>query len=246
VAQQTSGLPGRPACRLPRRGHCSTTLALALLLAALTLAPATRLPAQTRKSAAPAAAKAAAAAGGNKLLNPAALNETAPALYKARLTTTKGDLTITVHRDWAPLAADRFYNLVKNGFYDGTPFHRVHPSFVAQFGLNKSPAVQAKWEKAPLKDEPVRKSNQLGMVSFAALGPDSRTTQIFISMKDNKSLDKQGFPPFGDVTAGIGVLARIYGQYGDKPDQQRIIRQGAGWLKAAYPQMDYVTKAVIE
>jgi cyclophilin family peptidyl-prolyl cis-trans isomerase len=187
------------------------------------------------------------AAQPNKLMNPAALNEKAPGEYRAKFTTTKGnEFVIRVVRAWAPLAADRFYNLVKNGFYDGSAFHRVHPSFVAQFGLSANPAIQARWQKVPLKDEKVVKSNLLGWVGFAANGADSRTTQVYINLKDNKSLDVQGFPPFGEVSRGIGGLARIYGGYGDKPTEPRILQGGAAYLKRSFPLMDYVVKAVIE
>ncbi len=213
-----------------------TTLALLSLSAAGAL-----LQAQPKK----AAARPAPAA--NKLMNPAALTEKAPAEYRAKFTTSKGsEFIIRVVRDWAPLAADRFYNLVKNGFYDGSAFHRVHPGFVAQFGLNANPAIQAKWEKAPLKDEKVVKSNLLGWVAFAASGADTRTTQIYVSLKDNTSLNGQGFPPFGEVSRGIGGFARIYGGYGDKPNQQTIVKLGAAYLKRGFPLMDYVVKAVIE
>ncbi|MBM3793759.1 MAG: peptidylprolyl isomerase [Acidobacteria bacterium] len=209
-------------------------LCAAFLIAAVALAAQT---AAKRGPAAPAA---------NKLLTPAALNEKAPEQYRARFTTTKGQFVIRVVRNYAPLAADRFYNLVKNGFYDGTAFHRVHPGFVAQFGLHPNPAIQARWEKAKLKDEKVVKSNLFGWVAFAADGADGRNTQIYVSLKDNKSLDGQGFPPFGDIEKGIGVFATIYGGYGDKPNQQTIVRQGAAYLKRSFPQTDYVTKAVIE
>jgi cyclophilin family peptidyl-prolyl cis-trans isomerase len=183
----------------------------------------------------------------SKLLNPAALNEKAPEEYRAKFTTTKGsEFVIRVVRAWAPLAADRFYNLVKNGFYDGSAFHRVHPSFVAQFGLNANPAIQAKWEKAKLKDEKVVKSNLLGWVGFASDGADGRNTQIYVNLKDNTSLNVQGFPPFGEVARGIGGFARLYGGYGDKPNQDLIKKQGNAYLKRGFPLMDYVVKAVIE
>ncbi len=191
--------------------------------------------------------KAAPAAPAKKPLTPEALNEKAPAEYRAIFTTSKGsEFIIRVNRAWAPLAADRFYNLVKSGFYDGSAFHRVHPGFVAQFGLNVNPAIQARWEKVPLKDEKVVKSNLLGWVAFAAYGADSRTTQVYINLKDNKSLDSQGFPPFGEVAKGIGGFARIYSGYGDKPNQQAITKQGAAYWKRGFPLMDYVVKAVIE
>jgi peptidyl-prolyl cis-trans isomerase A (cyclophilin A) len=180
-----------------------------------------------------------------RLMNPANLNEKAPEKFKAKFTTTKGEFTILVTRAWAPLGADRFYNLVKNGFYDGTGFHRVHPGFVAQWGLHGNPAVQAKWEKATLKDEPVKKSNQLGLVAFSADGANSRSTQIYVNMKDNSSLDRQGFPPFGDVVSGIGIFTKLWPS-ADKPTQPQILKLGNLYLKRNFPQLDYVTKAVIE
>jgi peptidyl-prolyl cis-trans isomerase A (cyclophilin A) len=195
--------------------------------------------AQAAKSAKPPASS-------QRLLNPAQLNETAPAQYKVHVSTTKGDFVIQVTRAWAPLAADRFFNLVKNGFYDGCAFYRVLPGFVAQFGLHPNPAIQAKWEKATLADEPVKRSNVLGLVAFAADGANSRNTQVFISLKDNKSLDRLGFPPFGDVVQGIGVLARLHGGYGEKPDSQRILKQGNAYLKRTFPNLDYITKATIQ
>lgn len=213
---------------------------LAALLLTLTAAAAIAQTG-TKAKASPAAKPAA-----NKLMSPDALNEKAPAEFRAKFITTKGEFVIKVTRAWAPLGADRFYNLVKNGFYDGSAFHRVHPGFVAQFGLHPNASVQSKWQMKPLKDEKVVKSNLLGYVSYAAFGADSRTTQVFVNLKDNKSLDVQGFPPFGDVVKGIGVLAGVYGGYGDKPQEPRILLQGAAYLKRSFPQLDYVTKAVIE
>ncbi len=181
----------------------------------------------------------------SKLLDPAKCNDRAPEKFRAKFTTTRGDFVIAVTRAWAPLAADRFYNLVKNGFYDNTGFHRVHPGFVAQFGIHGNPAIQAKWEKATLKDEPVKQSNTLGLVAFTADGADSRATQIYINLKDNKSLDRQGFPVFGDVVQGIGVLATLFPS-GDKPNQPTLLKQGNAYLKANFPRLDWVKKAVIE
>lgn len=178
-----------------------------------------------------------------KLMDPSKLNEQAPEKFKAKFITTKGEFVILVTRAWAPLGADRFYNLVKNGFYDGTGFHRVHTGFVAQWGINGNPAIQAKWEKATLKDEPTKQSNQLGLVAFTADGANSRSTQIYVNMKDNKSLDR-GFPPFGDVVSGIGVFTKLWPS-GDKPSQPQIIKLGNAYLKRSFPQLDYVTKAVI-
>src|SRR5215471_18107544 len=145
-----------------------------------------------------------------KLKNPAALTEQAPASYKVNLDTTKGPIVITVHRDWAPLAADRFYNLVKNGFYDEARFFRVVPNFMVQFGINGDPAVAAPWQNASIKDDPsTGHSNTKGFVSFATRGPNTRTTQIFINYANNAGLDKQGFTPFGEVTTGMDVVEKI-------------------------------------
>jgi peptidyl-prolyl cis-trans isomerase A (cyclophilin A) len=177
---------------------------------------------------------------------PAVPNEKAPENFKTRFNTTKGDFVIAVNRSWAPLAADRFYALVKLGFYDGSAFFRVIPQFAAQFGIHPNPAVQAKWEKAPLKDEVGKQSNTLGHVSFAASGADSRTTQIFINLKDNKSLDRQGFTVFGDVVQGVGVSGVLYNGYSDRPDQGKILKLGAAYLKANFPKLDYIKKATIE
>ena len=179
-------------------------------------------------------------------IQPATPNEKAPETFKVRLATTKGEFVILVHRSWAPLGADRFHNLVKTGFYDGSAFYRVIPGFAAQFGIHPNPAVQAKWEKAPIKDDFVKQTNSLGHVSFAASGADSRTTQVFVNLKDNKSLDREGFSPFGDVVQGIGVVGVLYSGYGDRPDQAKVFKLGAAYLKANFPSLDSIKKATIE
>src|SRR5215467_11124389 len=127
-----------------------------------------------------------------KLSDPSALKEKAPATYKVKLDTSKGAIVITVHRDWAPLGADRFYNLVKNGFYDDVRFFRVIDGFMAQFGIHGNPAVQAMWRDARIKDDAVKESNKKALVSFASAGPNTRTTQFFINLADNARLDKAG------------------------------------------------------
>ncbi len=182
----------------------------------------------------------------NPLLKPETLTERAPAQYAVRMVTTRGEMTITVHRDWAPLAADRFFNLVKHGFYNGSPFHRVMPGFVAQFGINGAPAVNAKWRARPLQDEPLKKKNTLGTVVFAADGANSRTTQVFINLKQNTSLDRIGFVPFGDITKGFGVAALLYSSYHDRPDSERILKSGFAFLARSFPRLDYVKSAAIE
>jgi peptidyl-prolyl cis-trans isomerase A (cyclophilin A) len=186
-----------------------------------------------------------------KLRNPAALTEKAPATYKARLDTSKGPVVITVHRDWAPNGADRFYNLVKAGFYDDVRFFRVIPNFMAQFGIHGNPSVMAAWRPATLKDDPVKQSNLRGYVTFATAGPNTRTTQLFINFKDNSSLDKQGFAPFGEVTTGMDVVDKIYDGYGEGaprgkgPEQGRIQNEGNSYLTKEFPKMDYIKTATI-
>jgi peptidyl-prolyl cis-trans isomerase A (cyclophilin A) len=151
-----------------------------------------------------------------------------------------------VHRDWAPKGADRFYNLVKNGFFDDTRFFRVVPNFMVQFGLNGDPAIQSVWRTANLTDDPVKESNKTGYITFATAGPGTRTTQVFINFKDNAGLDRQGFAPFGKVTTGMDVVEKINAQYGEQPNQASIQTQGNTYLKAQFPKLDYIRKATIE
>jgi peptidyl-prolyl cis-trans isomerase A (cyclophilin A) len=182
-----------------------------------------------------------------KLKTPAQLNESAPPTYKAAFDTSAGKFVITVHRDWAPKGADRFYNLVKNGFFDDTRFFRVVPNFMVQFGINGDPAVASAWQNASLTDDPAGKqSNKKGYVTFAHRGKDTRTTQVFINFKDNGFLDAQGFPPFGEVTTGFDVVQKINEQYGEKPNQGAIQSQGNAYLNKEFPKLDYVKKATIE
>lgn len=181
-----------------------------------------------------------------KLRNPAALNEQAPATYKARFDTTKGPFVVEVTREWAQIGADRFYNLVKNGFYDDTRFFRVVPNFMVQFGINGTPAIQGVWRDARIKDDPSKQSNKRGYVTFAMAGPASRTSQVFINFKDNAFLDSQGFAPFGRVTEGMDVVEKINAEYGEKPAQGRIQMEGNAYLSKEFPKLDYVKRATIE
>jgi len=181
-----------------------------------------------------------------KLRTPAQLNETAPATYKAAFDTSAGAFVVEVHRDWAPKGADRFYNLVKNGFFDDTRFFRVVSNFMVQFGINGDPAVAAVWQKANLTDDPVKQSNKKGFITFATAGPNTRTTQMFINYANNANLDRQGFAPFGEVTSGMDVVEKINAQYGEQPNQASIQSQGNAYLKAKFPKLDYVKKATIE
>ena len=179
------------------------------------------------------------------LKNPASLKEKAPDTYKASFDTSAGPFVVEVHRAWAPLGADRFYNLVKNGFFDDTRFFRVVPNFMVQFGLNGDPAVQSVWRSANLKDDPVKESNKKGYVTFATAGPNTRTTQVFINFKDNGSLDSQGFAPFGQVVSGMDVVEKITSQYGERPNQGRIQMEGNAYLTKEFARLDYIKKATI-
>ena len=170
--------------------------------------PATAQPAKppAGRGRGPAATSAAAKA---KLKNPAALKDVAPAEYRAAFDTSAGPFVVLVHRSWAPKGADRFFNLVKNGFFDDTRFFRVVPNFMVQFGISGDPALAAVWQKANLTDDPVKQSNKRGYITFATAGPNTRTTQVFINFKDNAGLDRQGFAPFGQVISGMDVVRKL-------------------------------------
>jgi len=184
--------------------------------------------------------------------DPASLNEKAPATYKAKFETSKGTFVIEVHRDWAPNGADRFYNLVKNGFYNDARFFRVIDGFMVQFGISGNPDLSAVWRDARIPDDPVKQSNTRGTVSFATAGPGTRTTQVFINFGDNSGLDGQGFSPFGQIVSGMDVVDSLYKGYGEGaprgqgPDQGRIQMQGNAYLITDFPKLDYIKKATIE
>ncbi|MGD0694526.1 MAG: peptidylprolyl isomerase [Terriglobia bacterium] len=201
--------------------------------------------AQTSKA---TATKAAPAAAKLSLLEPAALNQKAPDTFKAKFTTTKGDFVVQVTRAWSPLGADRFYNLVKNGFFTNVYFFRVVPGFVVQFGINGDPKIAAAWSHANIQDDPPGKaSNKRGTLTFAMAGPNTRTTQIFINFGDNSGLDRQGFTSFGEVAAGMDVVDKLYNGYGEQVTnlQGEIATQGNDFLKARFPNLDSIKSAVI-
>jgi peptidyl-prolyl cis-trans isomerase A (cyclophilin A) len=182
------------------------------------------------------------------LLRPANLKETAPATFKADFQLGNGGhFVIEVHRDWAPLGADRFYNLVKNGFYDGVRFTRVVADFMVQFGINGNPAVTSAWRNSQLKDDPVKQSNKRGFVTFAKTSaPNTRTTQIYINYADNsKSLDALAFAPFGQVISGMDVVDKIYSRDGERPSPGRIQSEGNAYLAKEFPKLDFIQKATI-
>src|SRR5579885_2402765 len=193
-----------------------------------------------------------APAGAGDLSNPASLNETAPATYKVKFDTSKGTFVVEVHRDWAPNGADRFYNLVKNGYYNDTRFFRVISGFMVQFGINGDPKLNRVWRDANIKDDPVRASNKRGTITFATAGPDTRTTQVFINFANNSGLDRQGFAPFGQVVSGMNVVDALYSGYGEGapngqgPEQGRIQREGNAYLVREFGKLDYIKKAAIE
>jgi len=188
------------------------------------------------------------------LLHPAQLTAKAPDVYRVKFTTTKGVFVVEVPRAWAPRGADRFYNLVKHHYYDGASFFRVLKSprpFVVQFGINADPKVNAVWQAANIPDDPVSKSNIRATVTFATGGPNTRTTQVFISLGDNTFLDKSGFSPFGAVVEGMDVVDQLYGDYGEGapsgrgPDQNRIQSEGKAYLDKEFPKLDSIVTAVI-
>jgi peptidyl-prolyl cis-trans isomerase A (cyclophilin A) len=191
------------------------------------------------------------AAARPSLLKPSSLNEQAPATFKAKFTTTKGDFVVEVTRAWAPRGADRFYNLVKNHFYDGAAFFRVLPGFVAQFGLSAKPEISRVWASAIIKDDPVTQSNLESYLTFATAGPNTRTTQLFINLADNRNLDGMGFAPFGKVTEGMDVVQQFYSGYGEGapggngPNQGRITNEGKAYLDKEFPLLDSIKTAVI-
>ena len=179
------------------------------------------------------------------LLHPASLTAKAPATFAVAFDTTKGRFIVTVHRGWAPRGADRFYNLVRAHFFDGVEFFRVVKGFVVQFGISGYPQVSRAWQYAGIKDDPVKTSNTIGTITYADAGPNTRTTQLFINIANNASLDGQGFAPFGKVTTGMSVVRRLYSGYGEAVTnlQGQIATQGNEFLKKRFPKLDSVIRA---
>lgn len=185
------------------------------------------------------------------LLTPEALDETAPDVFHARFVTSKGTFVIEVHREWSPNGADRFYNLVSNGFYDDVRFHRVLAGALAQFGIHGDSAVAAAWRNRNIEDDPAAQSNTRGFVSYATRGPNTRATQVFINIANNTQLDELGFTPFGRVIDGMSVVRGLYSGYGEGapngrgPDHALIELRGNSYLKRRFPNLDFVRQATI-
>lgn len=170
-----------------------------------------------------------------------------PDRYRVKMETTKGDFVIEAVRGWSPLGADRFHELVQTGFFDDARFFRVVPGFVIQFGIKGVPEIDRKWKDSNIDDDPVvGLSNTPATVTFAKAGmPRTRASQLFINIGENSRLDAQGFTPFGRVTEGMGVVFSINSEYAERPDQGRIASQGNAYLKAEFPNLDYIKKATL-
>lgn len=185
--------------------------------------------------------------------NPASLTEQAPPKFKARFETSAGNFVIEVIRDWAPKGADRFYNMVKSGYFTDVRFFRVISGFMAQFGLNGDPAVNRAWQGANLLDDPPKESNRKGTITYANAGPGTRSNQLFINLVDNTRLDepRMAFTPFGRVVEGMNVVEKIYSGYGEGaprgsgPDQNRVRTEGNAYLTKEFPKLDYIKSAAI-
>ena len=181
--------------------------------------------------------------------------EPTPEVFQAKMETSKGDIIMEIHRDWAPRGADRFYELIQEKFYNETKFHRVLKGFVAQFGVNKDPKIQALWRQLKIADDPVKEKNVRGTVTFAARGPSTRTTQLFINLKDNSKddmdLDKMGFAPIGKVIEGMDIADKLSFLYGDHPpngsgpDPKRMELEANGYMDRAFPRMDFIKTITI-
>jgi len=204
-------------------------------------------PAPNKSGVTPGAPKAPAkSAAPSGLMNPGSLKARAPDVYRVKFTTTKGDFVIEVNRAWAPIGADRFYNLVRNGFFTDASFFRVIPGFVAQFGIPANSRIAAAWQNANILDDRVMQSNKKGTITFATTAePNTRTTQLFLNLADNTPLDSQGFAPFGTVTEGMDVVLNLYGGYGDRPQQDLIQSQGKAYLDKNFPQLDSIKSATV-
>ncbi len=183
--------------------------------------------------------------------DPAKLTEKSPESFKVKFETTKGNFTVEVTRSLSPNGADRFYNLARSGYFKDVAFFRVIPGFMCQFGIHGDPKVSAAWREARIPDDTVKGSNTRGAITFATGGPNTRTSQLFISFGDNSRLDRSGFSPFGKVTEGMDVVDKINGEYGEGapggrgPEQGRIQMEGNAYLKKDFPNLDYIKSTTV-
>jgi cyclophilin family peptidyl-prolyl cis-trans isomerase len=190
---------------------------------------------------------------GQEMPSTEVLKSKAPDRFKAEFKTTKGTFVIEVNRSWSPLAADRLYQLFKTGFYKGNAIFRVQKGYVVQFGISDSAAVNAFWEKHPVPDEPLKVPNLSGTLSYARDGKDTRTTQLFINLKDNFKLDTvnyngvRGFPPVAKIISGFETVESFYNGYGFEPAnyQDSVMAYGNSWLRKQYPELDFIIDAKI-
>ncbi len=214
--------------------------------ALLAQAPAAKAPAK-------APAKSPAPAVNPRLMHPELAKAKAPDLYRVKFTTSKGDFTVEVHRDWAPLGADRFFNLVKAGYFAGNGFYRMVPNVLVQFGINPNPAATKAWATASIKDDPVIQHNVPGTIVFATSGPNARTNHVFINLQDNSGqLDALGFEPIGTITEGLDIVKGLYGGYGEMseqggagPSQKAYTDQGKAYLEKSFPLVDRIVSAAV-
>jgi peptidyl-prolyl cis-trans isomerase A (cyclophilin A) len=196
--------------------------------------------------------------GVDPLRNPSLATTEAPAEFTVMLRTTKGDVLLEIHRDWAPNGVDRFYNLVKVGYFSDIAFFRVIGGFMAQFGMHGDPNINRVWKSSTISDDPVRESNKRGYITFAQTNaPNSRSTQLFINYGNNKNLDSMRFAPIGKVIeepgkgGGMSVIDQLYADYGEGaprgrgPSQGSLARAGNAYLKAEFPNLDYIQSARI-
>ena len=173
-----------------------------------------------------------------------------PNAYRVRLETSKGAILIAVHREWAPRGADRFFELVTQGYYDNSRFFRVVKGQWAQFGINGDPATARRWRTETIPDDPPKASNVRGRVAFAFKDPNGRTTQVYISLRDNSYQDTQGFTPFGEIVEGMEAADALYSEYGERAGggiragrQQPLFDGGNAYLDREFPRLDRIIKA---
>ena len=177
----------------------------------------------------------------------------APDSFKVLMDTSKGPMTIEIQREWSPLGVDRFYNLVRHGYYDGAKFFRIRAGFWAQFGIAADPQISTTWRTQNLPDEPRKLSNVRGTIAYAFRDPNGRTTQVFINLRDNSAThDPEPFVPFGRVIEGMAVADALYADYGEKAGggirggrQDKLFEEGNGYLDREFPLLDFIKSATI-